>query len=134
MPFQARCCSPLHRSGYRFGPRVGPEHVAVDAAELHGRPVTGLGEDLVGGPVAVGQLEVDRRADASQLPSLLVELPVVQGVEHPPPGPLEAVEQVPLRLVVEQDDVELVAEARGHRLDAASQRIQVQRSSTSSGR
>ena len=55
----------------------------------------------------------------SALPAALlaVEVRVVQRVEHPPPRPLEPVEEMPLRLVVEQHDVELVAEARGEGLD-----------------
>ena len=66
---------------------------------------------------------------AQALPAafLVVERAVVQRVEHPAPGVLEPVEQVPLRLVVEQHDVELVAEAGRIGLIAASQRIHVQR-------
>ena len=48
-----------------LGPGIRVERVAVDAAQLHRGPVTGLGRDLVGGPVAVRQLEVDRRARRS---------------------------------------------------------------------
>ena len=92
------------------------EGVAVDAAEQHHRPVAGLGRDLVGGPVAVGELEVDRRPDALPAPFLAVERAVVQRVEHAPPGVLEAFEEVPLRLVVEQHDVELVVEPGADRL------------------
>src|SRR5262249_4284392 len=57
----------------------GPEHVAVDAPELHGRAVAGLGVDLVGGPGGVGELEVDRRPRRLPAALLVVEEAVVQG-------------------------------------------------------
>ena len=100
-----------------LGAAVGVEHLAVGAAQLDHRPRADLGLDLVGRPVAVGQLQVDRGADALPAARLVVGPRVVQGVEHPAPGVLEAVEQVPVRLVVEHDDVERVAEARAERLD-----------------
>jgi len=91
------------------------KRVAIDAPELDDGPVAGLGQDLVCGPVAVGELEIHRRPDAFPAAFLVVEPGVMEGVEDPPPRVLEALEERPLRLVVEEHDIEGVAETGADR-------------------
>ena len=86
------------------------EDVSVDPAELHSRPVADLGIDLIGRPVTVRKLEVDGGANALPTPLLPVQAGVVERVEDSAARSGESVQQVPLPLVVEKDDVELVVE------------------------
>ena len=69
---------------------VRPEHLAVHAAELHRRAVTGGGGDLVGGPVAVRELQVDGRVHALPAAFFVVERAVVERVEARAAAPVRS--------------------------------------------
>ena len=117
VPFHARTWSPVHRMRCRFGRSCGWKVSRLTP------PSTTTGRWPVASATwsAVQPLLASWRSTGADQAVAAARLPVDR-VEHAPAGRREAVDHVPLALVVEADDVQLVGEALGHRSDAGPQR------------